>query len=607
MATNDFPIDKQGYITFDALSIKQHIKDRLTKSGVWTDHNYEGSYLSNVIDIVAYTFNVLIFYLNKTSTESMFSEAQIYENMNRVVKMLDYKPVGKQTSTLAFEASALGTGETSSVGLYTIPRYSYIDVNGIPYSFNEDITFAKSVSGETEFLSDLSQQKLLYQGSFQEYPVYTAIGQENEVMFLTPGDNISIDHFNVHVYVKPVNQTTWEEWEQTPSLYLENSGAKKYEVRYNENKHYEIKFGNDINGIKLNAGDQIAVYYLKSNGKDGEIAANSIDGKSLIKFSSLQFNQLIIDVVAGQYSLLNSLDTLQFVNNAASTYFTSEESVDSIRSNAPGLFRSQYRLVTEADYENYVKSNFANLMHDVKVTNNWRYLSEYIKYYYDLGLNNPDIASRPLYNQVLFADACNFNNVYITAVPKTVANIKDPAVFLAPSQKELIISSMRSEKTLTTEVIISDPIYIAVAIGIENGGLDLSILDNSQLVIIKDSASRRDSASVQNDVANVLINYFDKSNIKLGQEINVKQITADILSVNGVKTFYTRRTDVEDVSYEGLSLLVWNPIYPTVDIDTTTKNTTLSYFKYPYLYNKDNIINYIVVQSESRVYEGVEY
>jgi hypothetical protein len=54
-------------------------------------------------------------------------------------------------------------------------------------------------------------------------------------------------------------------------------------------------------------------------------------------------------------------------------------------------------------------------------------------------------------------------------------------------------------------------------------------------------------------------------------------------------------------------MLIWNPIYPTTDIDTTTKNVTLSYFKYPYLYNKDMITNYIVIQSESRVYEGVEY
>ena len=91
---SDCPSTKDGYLAFDALSLKQHIKDRLNESAVFTDQNYEGSNISTIMDIVAYTFNVLMFYLNKTSSESMFSDAQIYENMNRIVKLIDYKPVG---------------------------------------------------------------------------------------------------------------------------------------------------------------------------------------------------------------------------------------------------------------------------------------------------------------------------------------------------------------------------------------------------------------------------------------------------------------------------------------------------------------------------------
>ena len=90
------------YLSFDASTVKQLIVDRLNEIGAFTDQNYEGSNISTIIDIVAYTFNVLMYYLNKTSTESMFSDSQIYENMNRVVKLLDYKPIGNQTSILSF-------------------------------------------------------------------------------------------------------------------------------------------------------------------------------------------------------------------------------------------------------------------------------------------------------------------------------------------------------------------------------------------------------------------------------------------------------------------------------------------------------------------------
>ena len=76
---------------------------------------------------------------------------------------------------------------------------------------------------------------------------------------MTPGENVLIDHFNVNVYIKPVGGT-WKIWEETPSLYLEDADAEKYEIRLNENKNYEIKFGNDINGKKLEESSEVAIY-----------------------------------------------------------------------------------------------------------------------------------------------------------------------------------------------------------------------------------------------------------------------------------------------------------------------------------------------------------
>ena len=103
MADNtQFTIPKDGYLSFDALTLKQFIKDRLNENKVFTDQNYEGSYISTINEITAYMFHVLMYYLNHTSTDSMFSESQIYENMNRIVKQLDYNPIGKQTPSTTF-------------------------------------------------------------------------------------------------------------------------------------------------------------------------------------------------------------------------------------------------------------------------------------------------------------------------------------------------------------------------------------------------------------------------------------------------------------------------------------------------------------------------
>jgi len=607
--SDNFNIPKDQYVSFDAYSLKEHIKNRLNEDGVFTDQNYEGSNISSIIDIIAYTFNTLMFYLNKTSTESMFTDAQIYENMNRIVKSLDYKPIGNQTSTLSFNAIA---SQSLGTGLYLIPRYSFMNVNGNYFSTNQDIVISKTDTGDEELI-DFSNQNLLFQGRYYEYPLFTAEGNENELLFIALGDEIIIDHANIDVYVKSSNGV-WEQWERTTSLYLENALAKKYEVRYNENKNYEIKFGNDINGKKLSANDEVAVYFLQSNGSDGEVGASAINGKSLNLYTTTQFNGangIISDVV---YDYTNSvisstnLSYIVFSNTENSTYFNDEETSDEIRQNAPGIFRSQYRIVTSDDYENYIKTNFSQIVHDVKTVNNWEYTSEYLKYLYNLGLTNPNRDSRVLYNQVYFGDSCNFNNVYSFVVPKTIQDAFTYFNFLKPAQKEFMLYNMRNQKVLSSELVLMDPVYTAVGLYVPRQGttVDASTISNNRLRIIKSDDSRRNDSSIASDVANVFQTYFSSQNIKLGQTIDVNELTKNILDINGVKTFYTVRTDDSTVSYEGLSLAVWNPIY-TNDISLVTKNITLPFFKIPFLNEYNDFSTFIDVEANQRIYESIEY
>ena len=75
--TTDLNINTNEYIAFDAISLREFIRTRLTESGLFTDQYLEGSNLTAITNIIAYSFHTLMFYLNKTSSESMFSEAQI--------------------------------------------------------------------------------------------------------------------------------------------------------------------------------------------------------------------------------------------------------------------------------------------------------------------------------------------------------------------------------------------------------------------------------------------------------------------------------------------------------------------------------------------------
>ena len=57
---------------------------------------------------------------------------------------------------------------------------------------------------------------------------------------------------------------------------LYDSNDKVYTSYLNENKTFEIKFGNGISGKRLNQGDLVHVMYLDTNGPDGYIDIGSI-------------------------------------------------------------------------------------------------------------------------------------------------------------------------------------------------------------------------------------------------------------------------------------------------------------------------------------------
>jgi len=582
------------YVAFDALSLKNFITTRLNESGLFTDQNFEGSNITAINNIIAYSFHTLMYYMNQTSTETMFSESQLYENMNRIVSIVNYSPIGNQTSTLSFTVSAT---TNLGIGTYTIPRYSFIRVGNATYSFNSDATFTKTVSG-TESLTSVGNQYLLYQGTYIEYPLYTARGEANEIVFLIPGTDVIVDHFNIDVYVKSIATGKWVKWSRAESLYLEDATATTYEIRLNSNKNYEIKFGDSINGVQLAVGDIVAVYYLQSVGTDGQVGAGALNGQPAVIYTTGQFNLIKPDVISSDLTLLNDVNilNLQFANSNISTTYTEAETVANIRKNAPASFKSQFRVVTTSDYESYIKNNFANIINDVKALSNNSYVTEHLKYLYDIGLTNPGQDYRVLYNQMAFADACNFNNVYVYVLPKATKLITNNYVnYLTPAQKQLIISTVNDKKTLTSEVVIMDPVYKAVTVGLGKDAVNLADIADSRLVVTLQRDSKIPLSVIKDRVQSIFETYFNPVNITLGFSVSITDITGSILALDGVKQVTTTNTGD---SVNGVSLIVYNPSYPLNDIVSTTKNFTVKSFQTIYLDDINELMTRVTVELE---------
>lgn len=593
MSTQSLEINKNSYVAFDATSLRDLIVERLNKNTVFTDQNYIGSNISSIIEIISYSFSTLMFYLNKTSTESMFTESMLYENMNRIVKLIGYNPIGCQTASVDFNLTA----KNIIAGSYTIPRYSYTVVGDSVYSFNRDISFVKSVDILSEEISNTNTHHRLYQGRYLEYPEYTARGSINELIRIAVDDTTLIDHFNIDVYVRNYKTGIWAQWSRVDNLFSYSSRDTVYEIRLNENKRYEIKFGDNINGQALNLNDIVSIFYLSSLGPNGEIGAYSLNGTSIFKYNSSNYNSITSNI--SNKLTDNQYNSVAVTNSNASTNFTTYESVEDIRTKAPKLFKTQNRLVTEQDYTTFIKSNYNNIISDVVVKTNDEYLAEYIKYFYNAGLSAPQLESRVLYNQLNFANSCNFNNLYIFALPRVIGRN-----YLMPAQKEDIINNMSPYKTLTTNIVISDPVYVAADIAVKYlNTANLSDINNTETYIELTRFNKRSQSSIRGDIQTIFEEYFNKASLTLGGTLNLYQLYNDILNIEGISKFYSQRSDV-DVVVNGISLAVWNPIYPT-DITITAQNISLPFFKSVYLDNLTNLINKIQFKNTSNALQNI--
>jgi hypothetical protein len=600
MATNTDPLfNKNSYVSFDANSINELIISRLNQNEIFTDQNYQGSNLSSLLDVISYTFSTLLYYLNKTSSETMFSEAQIYENMNRIVKLLNYNPKGKLSQSVAYTLqAALNTGN------YMIPRYSYIRVGGTIFSFTKDIYFSYLQNNILEMQNNESDL-FLYQGQFQEYPLYTALGINNEILFLNLNGTVNIDHYNIDVYVKVANTDTWVKWIRSENLFLNKATDNVFEVRYNPNKNYEIKFGDNINGKQLNTGDSVLVYYLAIDTTASTIAANSLNDVGISLYNSINYVNIQNDTVQYPATILNvdNISKVSLINQYPSNPYSPEESVNDIRKNAPKSFSYQQRLVTANDFQAFIVDNYKNIFADSYVVNNDDYLKGHVKYLYDIGIKSPQLDTSILYNQIKFSNSCNFNNIYAYLVP-----LNGIQQYTSVAQKEILLNDIRDQKTLTSEVIPMDPVNMIFDFYVKSPTSPTSISDLSynSLVIYKTPNARQSSSGIINNVIKIITNAFSKSNVKLGQFIDIAQISSDIINLDGVDRIQTYRSDT-GTYVDGLSLISWNQAYPTLDVNVQNHNFSLQYFQYPFFNDTANLINKIKVVEPTGVIQITDY
>jgi hypothetical protein len=487
------------------------------------------------------------------------------------------------------------------VNVYTIKRYSYFSIDGTDYSFIKDATFSKTNIAD-EQLTTLSENTLLYQGKYVENPVLTAIGEEFETVTLLVRDNINqtpvnIEADSIGVYIQNANTNKYNEFAEIDSLFNATNTSYVFEKRLNENGFYEIKFGNGVNGIQLQTGDKIFIYYLKSNGIGGKVSAGKLDGNNLNVFTTTQFEAITPDIYESNILILTPslASAVAFTNSIGATSPGEIETVKQIKENAPRTFFAQNRIVTNDDFQAFVEKRYSNIITSTVLVSNESFIDTVIKYYYDLGLDRPNRDSRFLFNQVKFSTTNQANQVYAFMVPKIkIADSDNNLFYLTQAQKSEVINTAQSQKIINSEIQPMDPVYVGVTIGLQDSFNDKPSLDDieySELIIQRKQNNRISAARIIEEANNVFEEAFDPANVQLGDTLNITAISTKILAIEGVAGLRTvkRSADTGEIvrSVPFLNIYNFNAAYADVDIASTGSNVSLPYFKFPFLYSSD--------------------
>ena len=320
----------------------------------------------------------------------------------------------------------------------------------------------------------------------------------------------------------------YEEWTQVENLVL-NSGSSDthYELRLNENKVYVLKFGDNIHGKVLPSGAKVHVIYLQSNGEDGVVDPSTIDTSSLtlnvdgFSDSFTMFNMCFggIDSFKQNYGKLfmnnylfsENCEKLTFVNIEKSSTPAASESIDSIKQNAPSVFRVGQRLVIADDFKTYIKQNYGSIVHDVTVFNNNEYISTFYKWLAKYDKLTIDI--RKYYYR--YADTCDFNNVYIWMKSTSDSQISN-------ANLNTIISDCSRIKCATAELIPYQAIITKFIPFINHSNSEYEYVQGKDNIddfisrikirITKNQTAMITNEQLQEKVNNIIVTYFDKSN-----------------------------------------------------------------------------------------------
>ena len=444
-------------------SIKNYIKTKST----FTDYDFEGSNLSMLVDILAYNTLYTTYNLNMASNELNLDTAVLRDNIVSHAKRLGYNPNSYTSSKVQTDITVSGllALQVNRIGLKSGPILS-TTFQGKNYTFVARDPLNLTVSGDTAVFRDVE----LYEGTTFSIRYTVDTSNENQ-RFIIP--NTYIDSDSVKVSVKADStSTTSTNYTRKNTIVGVSPSDTVFFVEEIQDQQYEIVFGDDVIGRKLQNGEIVTIQYIITAG--GEL--------NNVKEGSLKFVGTVEYVDSNNVTGKVALSNINFSLNTESSFGGSNfEDIASIKFRAPRYFAAQERAVTISDYESLIMQIYGN--------------ADLVKVVGGELLNPPE-----------------YGKVFITIKPKVGSVVSD-------TEKDRIVRDLRSFIVGSVTPVIRDPKKYTIRV-------------IPQLTYNKNK-TRKSQATLKKLVRDIVVKYETTDLFKnFGGKFSNSSIVADIQNID---------------------------------------------------------------------------
>jgi len=319
----------------DFEEIRTNLKSYLSSQDKFADYNFEGSAMSVLLDVLAYNTHYNAYYLNMVANEMFLDTAQQRDSVVSRAKELGYVPASSIGSQA--DVNIQFTGVAGDVPQVTIPKNSKFTttVDDVTYTYVAPQAIKVDRSSANTFT------KLITIKEGEPLSHSWTVSTTNPVRYIIPNTGVDTSSISVKVqnsstdtavteYTRATNVN--QVFKTSPVFFLEESADGKY----------EIIFGQGSLGKSVVGGNIITADYLVCNG-------NETDGASTFSVESV-------------FTGLTPAPTITITSvERKSSGGRFQESVDSIKFNAPRNFQTQNRAVVSNDYDRIILSENSDL------------------------------------------------------------------------------------------------------------------------------------------------------------------------------------------------------------------------------------------------------